>query len=488
MSGIYPETPGYPASQADNAYIPETKPLASCPPLYYGRDCAQTLDVNALNALISELSAIADAAGNPWNCNKLTNAIDAIKELICAGIFRIGVNTPNANTPTCPPLYLKSSTCELWAWKGNAWCPIGGGGGGGGGDPLDCATVDPFVITRGNGSPGGSTPTCPSFYLDVDTCTLWVWKGTAWCSIGGEAGCSPSIEVARVDVSSAQNELWLDFAADRYSRLDIEFFALTPNVWSGAAAGLLEISFFSGASLISSQWWWNAGGGSGPFTRISGHSEWFFSPRTHRPAKQLTDDIFTTGALAPPFVPPAPAPALGITGGLEQVQIGSGAGIVYSQGGFAAGGSPINRIRIRHLRCTDLYNGVYTAQTWTAGTVRLMGTFAEPECAEAPPTSSPAGKTLVALASFENMVATAIFGCSISGGGGSFGGSAVVLNDPLASYDVVPALSRVGQGTDGGDAFHNGVSIANKTSAGFDLSFAQLDGDDTFSGHVMVFA
>lgn len=78
MAGIFPDN-GVTPDLADNAYEPEETPGISCPPKYYSSNCAQTLDVDGLNAMISEMASFVDLIGPyPWDCTKLTNMADAL--------------------------------------------------------------------------------------------------------------------------------------------------------------------------------------------------------------------------------------------------------------------------------------------------------------------------------------------------------------------------------------------------------------------------
>lgn len=80
MGWIFPQTPGFAPADADNAYDP-SRENPDCPARYYGRDCAQTIDVGATNALISEIACVIDSAGITPDCDILCNLFEALQAL-----------------------------------------------------------------------------------------------------------------------------------------------------------------------------------------------------------------------------------------------------------------------------------------------------------------------------------------------------------------------------------------------------------------------
>lgn len=81
MSSIFPQAGVYAAS-ATNAYLQTVTPgEGDCLAQYYSSSCAQTLDVNAFNAMLSEMTSLVDLAGLPWNCSSLHNLYDAVWQI-----------------------------------------------------------------------------------------------------------------------------------------------------------------------------------------------------------------------------------------------------------------------------------------------------------------------------------------------------------------------------------------------------------------------
>lgn len=125
MASIFPVN-GVPAASANNAFVQQVVQTI-CSARYYSTSCAQTLDVDALNALISEMAAVVDQAGLPWDCNKLTNLHDALAYLIALGLADIGAGMPifpetitNAGivgvTPTTGQVVVNPS--QTWVHRG----------------------------------------------------------------------------------------------------------------------------------------------------------------------------------------------------------------------------------------------------------------------------------------------------------------------------------------------------------------------------------
>lgn len=101
MNGIFPAD-GIAPSEAVNAYVPETPPVAGCVEQFYSPGCVRLIDTSALNALISELLAVIDGAGIAYDCSKLTNlaaAITAREAVLIARLDALEARVDALETP-----------------------------------------------------------------------------------------------------------------------------------------------------------------------------------------------------------------------------------------------------------------------------------------------------------------------------------------------------------------------------------------------------
>ncbi len=80
MSGIFPQA-GTQAQNAQNAQIGVKTVQPGCDPLFYRTNCAVRFDPVSTNAIISEIANAVNAADHDYDCTRLDNLAQAIKEL-----------------------------------------------------------------------------------------------------------------------------------------------------------------------------------------------------------------------------------------------------------------------------------------------------------------------------------------------------------------------------------------------------------------------
>jgi hypothetical protein len=195
--GIHPVT-GVVPSQANNAFVPEHPSLCD---RYYPTDpCVTRIDVDALNALTSEVRRVIDAVGG-YNCDSTNNMLPAIKKLICWFSYVVAENDPSLEPPAdaanpvtvynpdgttttcltttpadgCPSIWINKTTGVLWFYDREAetWIPV---------RSQQC----------GVGAPTEATPHNPGLYLDTVTKQLYVNCSGAWILVvPNQCGAGP---------------------------------------------------------------------------------------------------------------------------------------------------------------------------------------------------------------------------------------------------------------------------------------------------------
>lgn len=93
MAGIFPEA-GTQAQNAQNAQA-GVKTVVGCDPLFYRTNCTVRFDPIATNAVISEIANAVNAADRDYDCSRLDNLAQAIKEL--ANLCRLAGVTADAD-------------------------------------------------------------------------------------------------------------------------------------------------------------------------------------------------------------------------------------------------------------------------------------------------------------------------------------------------------------------------------------------------------
>lgn len=169
MSGVFPDEitggivirnpAGFPTNppNVQNAYVPGPAYIITCPPTAIPSDCTARITPAQINAIVSELLALAECLDpdGPWNCNSVTNLCAAFMAYVTAhsGIS-FGDDPPN---PVVNPFWWETDTGILYVFydDGNTaqWVQANGVvvdqvsiiGTGLAGRPLQVGTIDSGV-------------------------------------------------------------------------------------------------------------------------------------------------------------------------------------------------------------------------------------------------------------------------------------------------------------------------------------------------------
>lgn len=174
--GIHP-TNGVPSYSANMAFQPTR--ASSCD-LYYGSNrCAVQIDIDALNAIVSELRRVVDAYRD-YDCSATDNLLNALDLLVCDKSIQGGSGSPTAATPTCPQLYIDYDAGEFWFYNQDqgAWNSVSGGA---------CTTASRETGDAPSANPAAiiTPPANPSKnqthveYYD-NAANYWCYDGTSW--------------------------------------------------------------------------------------------------------------------------------------------------------------------------------------------------------------------------------------------------------------------------------------------------------------------